>query len=278
MSGHELQLELLRGLPAVTQQVRVSTPRGSNERTFRGATLHAYALASGLLNDHSADRFAACYMLATAEDGFRVTVAFAEILPSATAKRILLAYEQDGEPVRAGIRLVVPGDELGGRSAAGIVSLETHEVASVEPVAPGSLELAGLLDHPGPVELALVEAGPAHAAIDPQRVHGKEAPARSYSGVKVFDLLDAAGLRLDENANEDFLGKVVVARSADGSAVVLAGGEIEPRFMNGNALVAARRDGVPLEDGEGPFRLVVPYDRNPGRWAKQLIGLEFREG
>jgi DMSO/TMAO reductase YedYZ molybdopterin-dependent catalytic subunit len=278
MPGHELQLDLLRGLPAVTQQVRVGTPRGSNDRTFRGATLHAYMLASGLLNAHSADRFAACYVVASAVDGFRVTVAFAEILPSATKKQVLLAYEQDGEPIRAGIRLVVPGDGLGGRSAAGIVSLETHEVASIEPAEPGELELAGLLERPGPVELALVEAGATTAAIEAQRVHGNEAPARTYSGVKVFDLLEPAGFLLDEHANEDFLSKVVVARSADGSGVVLAGGEIEPRFMDGNALVAARRDGTALEDGEGPFRLVVPYDRNPGRWAKQLVRLEFRDG
>lgn len=278
MPAQELQLDLLRGLPAVTQQMRVSTPRGSNDRTFRGATLHAYARASGLLNAHTADRFAACYFLATADDGFRVAVAFAEVLPSATGKRVLLAYEQDGEPIRAGIRLVVPGDELGGRSAAGIVSIETQEVLSENPTDAGQLELAGLLDHPGPVELALVEAGAASAAIEAQRVHGKETPPRSYTGVKVFDLLEAAGLRLDENANEDFLSKVIVARSADGSAAVLAGGEIEPRFMDGNAIVAARRDGNSLADGEGPFRLVVPYDRNPGRWAKQLVRLEFREG
>jgi hypothetical protein len=278
MAGGELDLDLLRSLPAETQQVPLRSPRGVVERTFRGPTLHAYALKAGLLAAHSGDRFGACYFLATASDGFRVTVAFYEVMPSTTSKRVMLAYEQDGEPVRAGIRLVVPGDDLGGRSISGLATLETREVLNEAPRSADTLALIGLLERPGPADAALIEAGAVQADVDGRRVHGHDTSARSYAGLGVFALLESAGLKLNPEVNEDIVGKVIVARSADGSASVIAAGELEPRFMNGTALVAVRRDGAALKAAEGPYRLVIEYDANPGRWTKLLAALELREG
>ncbi len=85
-------------------------------------------------------------------------------------------------------------------------------------------------------------------------------------------------LKLDPAIHEDFLSKVVVATSADGSAAVLAGGELEPRFMDGAAILATTREGAALSADEGGVRLIVPWDRKPGRWAKRIVSLELREG
>ena len=40
-----------------------------------------------------------------------------------------------------------------------------------------------------------------------------------------------------------------------------------------DALVAFERDGQPLPDDVGPFRLVVPSDARGGRWVRGLIEL-----
>lgn len=106
---------------------------------------------------------------------------------------------------------------------------------------------------------------------------GQLVPPRNYSGVRLYSLLEAAGIQSDPAVNEDFMNKVVVATSADGHAVVIAGGEIQPRFMNGDVIIATHQDGEPLPAGDG-FRLIVPFDRKPGRWAKDLVSIELREG
>jgi hypothetical protein len=108
--------------------------------------------------------------------------------------------------------------------------------------------------------------------------HGGEPIApRKYTGAGLYDLLDAAGIQLTPGVNDDFLRKVVVVRSADGHAVVIAGGELHPNFMNGDVILATAREGGALQDAEG-VRLIVPFDMKPGRWAKDIVSVELREG
>lgn len=104
---------------------------------------------------------------------------------------------------------------------------------------------------------------------------GTSIDPRTYGGYRLYSILEQAGIQIDEAQHEDFVGKVVVASSTDGHSVVIAGGEIEPRFMNGDAIIATTRDGQPIED-EGGVRLMVPYDKKPGRWAKFISRLELR--
>jgi hypothetical protein len=33
---------------------------------------------------------------------------------------------------------------------------------------------------------------------------------------------------------------------------------------------ADRKDGKPIASGEGPYRLIVPDDKRPARWVKQV--------
>jgi hypothetical protein len=275
MAGGALDIELLRGLPAEMATLRIRTRRRSAERTFRGPTLHHYARVSGLLGAHSGDRFPACYFLVTANDGFQVALSFAEVLPSSTDRRVLLAYEQDGEPLTSGMRLVVPGDDLGGRSVIGVATVETGEIPQGDPAPAGRLELGGLVAEPGAVEVEAWDAD-AEATVPAQRVHGHDNPPRQYLGRRVYDVVDSAGFTLDPANEEDILRKLVVVWSADGTPSVLTGGEIHPEFFNGNALLATRREGERLAGDEGPVRLVIPYDRNPGRWVKQVARVEVR--
>ncbi|MSQ36070.1 MAG: hypothetical protein EXR63_02855 [Dehalococcoidia bacterium] len=261
-------------------------PRSAAERTFTGGTLFDYAVAAGLVPSRmGGGGLADGYVLATAADGQRVVVALAELWPSMASKPVLLAYEQDGAPVRDGVRLIVTGDQLSGRSLGGVVALELRRAqpASGAVVQAGGLALGGLIERPGVVDAAALGA---QATVEVETAaatgHGGAAIApRRYRGARLYDLLDGAGIRLDAAVNEDFLSKVAVATTADGRAVVIAGGEIEPRFMAGDVIIATERsDASPAVDGsaEAGLRLVVPFDRKPGRWAKQLVSIELREG
>lgn len=277
-------LEVLRGLPAHTLTATMRNPRSEAERTFTGARLFDYAAATGLTRV-GGEGLTDGYLLVTAADGQRVAIALAELWPSMASKPLLLAYEQDGAPVRDGVRLVVTGDHLSGRSLGGVVAIEGRRAAPASgvDVPSGGLALGGLLERPGVLDAAALGAQATFAVeTAPMTGHGGEAIApRRYLGARLYDLLDGAGIRLDPAVHEDFLSKVVVATTVDGRAVVIAGGEIEPRFMAGDVVVATgRSNGSPAVDGASgaELRLVVPFDLKPGRWAKQLVSIELREG
>jgi hypothetical protein len=68
-----------------------------------------------------------------------------------------------------------------------------------------------------------------------------------------------------------------VAVGADGYAVVLSWGEIDPEFGAAPVFVACARDGEPLGDGEGMARLVVPGDKRAGRHVNRLTCIEVRD-
>jgi len=303
-------LQRLRDLPPVSVFTSLRSPRGTVDRSFRGPLLYDYAVATGMQpRGVSGAGMGNYYFVSTAEDGFRVAVSYAEVSAHFTPKQVILAYEQDGEPLEVGVRLVVPGDDLGGRSISGVVSIELKQidaapappgddlggrsiigVVGIElkqidaaPAPPGSgdaaLDLSGLLDRP--VRLRAVDlarfARTEVETLPTPRKDGTQAPPQAYAGVHLFRLLESRGIQLDPNVREDFLKKVIVARGRDGYAAVIAGGEIEPRFMNGPVIVATARGAGPLAGHEGGFRLVVPYDTSVGRCVKDLASLELCE-
>ena len=261
---------------AVTTGLR--NPRGVSTRTFRGALLADYARGKGLLTPATSSAPGA--FAVTAEDGFTVAVALAETASAYSDKQVLLAYEQDGEAVQAGVRLVVPGDDLGGRFILGVVEIQLHSVSDLGgPLEGETVGIEGEVNRPArfrgddllrfeTVDVETETTG-AHGSMDVVRAR--------YRGARLFDLLEDAGPRLDPDAREPFLGKVIVARGREGYTAVIAGGEIEPRFMNGQVILATQRDGVPLPADEGPMRLVVPYDRAPGRFVARLNSLHLRD-
>jgi hypothetical protein len=279
-------LAALRELPPRDVSATMRNPRSSADRTFRGPSLYDYAVATGLLPAKlGGGNLADGYFLVTAEDGMRVAVALAEVWPNMASKDVILATEQDGEPIRNGVRMVLTGDGLAGRSIGGVVSVEAKR-ADPDPGAAGrerGVVLGGLLERPGRLDLTTV---PAEAMREVETIAtaghaGAVITPRRYGGAHIYALLARAGIRLDPAWHEDFLSKVIVATSADGNVVVLAGGELEPRFMDGPAILATTREGAALAadaSDEGGVRLVVPWDRKPGRWAKSVVSLELREG
>jgi len=58
------------------------------------------------------------YAVVTGTDGYQAVIAWGEIAPGFENKSVLVAYAQDGQPLSQAdgmARLVVPGDQRGGR-------------------------------------------------------------------------------------------------------------------------------------------------------------------
>jgi hypothetical protein len=274
-----IDLALLRSLPALDLHTRLRSPRGVREYDFRGALLYDYLVAAGQLPDGAS---ATQYIKAASADGFVVAVAMAEVAPSYSEKQVLLAYDQDGEAIRAGARLVVPGDDLGGRSVFGLDSLEvvTVEALDVSDVlSSDSVALTGLVERPGSYSVAALSEMPAvEVAPAPSRGHHDLMRSeRRFKGVPVWRLLEDAGPVLDPEINEHILRKVVVARDAEGYGVVVAAGEIEPRFQNAPFIIATQDEDGSLLSSDGGLRLIAPYDVAAARHVKAISILELRD-
>jgi hypothetical protein len=286
-------LSLVRTLPQKTQTVRITSPRRSSENVFTGALLMDYVRAAKMLpKERSTGGFANWYFVAAAEDGMTVAVAYAEIANGFSGKAVMLATEQDGEPIRAGLRLVVPGDYLGGRSIAGVASIEARSVErhdkehdedgehEHETVVSDGVEITGDIERPGVVSLDALRALPAiDVPTKLARSHGGVMrPARTFGGPRIWDMLDDAGIILNPDIHEHILRKVIIARSIDGYAVAIAAAELEPRFQNADVIAGISEGNTPLCPEDGNIRLTVGPDKSIARNLKALASLELREG
>ncbi|HEY7268575.1 MAG TPA: molybdopterin-dependent oxidoreductase, partial [Dehalococcoidia bacterium] len=180
----------------------------------------------------------------------------------------------DGEPMQSGVRAVVPGDDLAGRSIAGVVSIKLKGFESTRgaPRESASFALRGRIDRPRDFRAQDLRALPSQTltTAETRRRSGAAMPGREFTGVLLYSLLEDAGIQRDPNVNEDFLRRIVVAHGADGYVSVIAGGELDPRFMNGAALISPEDD--------GSMRLVVPFDRGAVRGVKALAAIEVLDG
>ncbi len=273
MTATAIDPDLIATLSEITVSTRLRSPRGVTEYVFDGVLLFDYLRAAGLMTQGpSANQ----YVVATADDGFVIAVAMAEVAPGFSDKQVMLATRQNGESIRAGVRLVVPGDDLGGRSVYGLAGLEVRAIESKdlsEAPASSAVELRGGLDRPGRAGADALGSMPQTTMqTRPSKGHSDSIrPGESFTGVLVWDLLDRGGIRLDDTLHEPFLRKIVVARDGDGYAVVIAGGELDPRFLNAPFLIA------PTSDADPGLRLIAPYDIAGARSVKGIASLEVRD-
>lgn len=59
----------------------------------------------------------------------------------------------------------------------------------------------------------------------------------------------------------------------DGYRVVFALAEFDPEFSDNPIIVADKRDGKPLLDPRGPFRIMAPHDKKAARGIRMLTRL-----
>lgn len=96
-----------------------------------------------------------------------------------------------------------------------------------------------------------------------------------FEGVSGREVLKLAGAPLGKELRGANLAVYVVAEAADGYRVVYSLSEFDSGFKDATILVADKKDGKALSAEEGPLRIVVPGEKRPGRWTRQLIVLRM---
>ncbi|MFN8348146.1 MAG: molybdopterin-dependent oxidoreductase [Spirosomataceae bacterium] len=102
---------------------------------------------------------------------------------------------------------------------------------------------------------------------------GKE---HRYTGVSLVTVLRKAGVTLGGELRGENLSKYVIAKAGDGYEVLFSLAEVDSDFSGRTVLVADSVDGAPLAQGVGPFRLVIPDEKRPARWIRELKSIEIR--
>jgi len=96
----------------------------------------------------------------------------------------------------------------------------------------------------------------------------------AYEGVTLLQVLQKAGAPVGKQLRGKALTTYVLAKAHDGYQVVFTLGEVDSQLGNETILVADQRDGKPLPDKQGPFRLVCPNDQEGARSVRMLETLE----
>ena len=97
----------------------------------------------------------------------------------------------------------------------------------------------------------------------------------TFEGVTLKSVLEKAGVGFGETLRGKRLASCLVAEAADGYRVVIALPELDPAFTSKQIILAFLKDGKPLDQKEGPYRIVIPDEKRPARWIRQLTALKI---
>ncbi|MCA9184479.1 MAG: substrate-binding domain-containing protein [Pirellulaceae bacterium] len=97
----------------------------------------------------------------------------------------------------------------------------------------------------------------------------------AYEGVLLSDLLSHSDIALGEKLRGHLVDQVIVAEASDHYRATFSLVELDPATQDKVVLIADRRDGQPLDEAEGPFRLIVPEEQRHVRWVRMLTSLRL---
>jgi DMSO/TMAO reductase YedYZ molybdopterin-dependent catalytic subunit len=99
-----------------------------------------------------------------------------------------------------------------------------------------------------------------------------------FEGVALHEILARAGAPLGRNLRGPAATSHLIVTAADGYRVVFALAELDPAVTTSGhvVLLADRRNGQPMTAPEGPLRIVVPGEKEHGRWARMVTSLNVR--
>jgi hypothetical protein len=101
--------------------------------------------------------------------------------------------------------------------------------------------------------------------------------AVNFEGVSLKSVLEKAGITFGESMKGKRLTNCLLVEAADGYRVVIALPELDPGFTDKQIVLAFQRDGKPLGDKEGPYRIVIPEEKRMARWVRQVTILKIVE-
>lgn len=131
--------------------------------------------------------------------------------------------------------------------------------------APATIELLGPRGQQRTITAAEIAALPhREVTASAHMVSGR------FSGVPLMDVLQLVGLPRGDSLRGPALAAYVLIEAGDGYRVTFAVAELDAGFTDKLILLADRKDGAALTAKDGPFQLIVPDEKRPARWVRQV--------
>jgi DMSO/TMAO reductase YedYZ molybdopterin-dependent catalytic subunit len=155
---------------------------------------------------------------------------------------------------------------------AGLVCVNQCLAQTAQPAsgATGTIIVTGDVNTPLTLKAEDLAAMPREKVIIPDQDGTKV----EYEGVALREILKRAGLPSGNQLRGNALTTYILGRAHDGYQVVFTLAEVDAAFANEKIVVADQRDGKPLFEYQGPFRLVCPDDKAGARSVRMLETLE----
>jgi len=102
-----------------------------------------------------------------------------------------------------------------------------------------------------------------------------DGPELVFRGPALDAVLALAGAPQGRDLRGPALRLVVLAEARDGYAVVYSLAELSPDLGARKGIVAVEQDGQPLNEKDGPLRIVIEGEKRPARWIRQLERLRI---
>lgn len=106
---------------------------------------------------------------------------------------------------------------------------------------------------------------------------GTSGASATFEGVALGALLAKAGVGLGETLRGKRMASCLLVEAADGYRAVIALPELDPAFTDKQIVLAFLKDGKPLDDKEGPYRIVIPDEKRMARWVRLVTVLKIVE-
>jgi hypothetical protein len=116
------------------------------------------------------------------------------------------------------------------------------------------------------------------AAMAPREIEATDPHPKTsarYTVVPLGTVLAAVGAPSGDAMRGKALAAYVTADARDGYRVVFGAAELDGGVRDADVFLAFRKDGQPIDDAQGPFRLVVPSDKRGARWVRQLARVTY---
>jgi hypothetical protein len=98
----------------------------------------------------------------------------------------------------------------------------------------------------------------------------------TYAGALISDVLAEIGAPSEVRLHGPALDQVLIVKGRDGFIAVLAIAETAMSFKGQPVILADEEDGKPLNDKEGPYRLVIGGEAKPPRSVWGVVEIELR--
>ena len=101
----------------------------------------------------------------------------------------------------------------------------------------------------------------------------KDGTTHIYRGPTLSGLLQAVGAPAGEALRGPEMADVVMVSAKDGYRVAFGLADTDPSIRNGTIVMAFAEDGQPLDDKDGPLRLVVEGDARAARSVRMVTAV-----